>query len=335
MPTTGMSTLRLALFTWHLELTMPTILTLTPNTTLDHTVIIPSFVHGKTIRATGSVFSMGGKPTDASYILGEIGVPSLALGFAAGGIGHKVEDMLHVRGVTTDFIQVEGETRINTVVVCEDRAGQTTLTTNTLVVLPEHIPLLKQRYAEALADASVVILGGTLPRGMTPDFYAECIALANQRGIPTIFDADQPNLAVGLAARPTYIKPNQDELGRLLGREIASLEQAFLAGRELLAAYGTAPIITFGDQGAVAVMSDRAYLIPPLTIDVVSAGGAGDAVLAGLAASIQRGQPVEDGLRLGFAAAAAVCLLPGTADCRREDVERFLPLVELQAYPTA
>ncbi len=81
------------------------------------------------------------------------------------------------------------------------------------------------------------------------------------------------------------------------------------------------------------MLPGRAYRIPALKGQVVNAAGAGDAVLAGLAAALDRGQPVEEGLRLGFAAAAAVVLTPGTADCRRADVERFLPQIELIPYP--
>ncbi|MCC6613962.1 MAG: 1-phosphofructokinase family hexose kinase [Anaerolineae bacterium] len=312
---------------------MPNIVTLTPNTTLDHTVIIPSFVHLKTIRATGSYFSMGGKPTDAAFILGTIGIPSLALGCAAGAIGRKVEDLLHERGVTTDFIEVNGETRINTVIVCEDVVGQTTLTVNTLDVAPEHIVALKKRYAEELEDASVVVMGGTLPRGVAPEFYAECIEMAHEQHVPTVFDAAEPNLSAGLAAKPTYIKPNEDELGQLTGRTIESFDDAYAAGKIILERFGTMPIITMGPQGALAVLQDRAYFIPAIPVKVVSAGGAGDAVLAGITASLHRGQPIEEGLRLGFAAAAATCLLPGTADVRPEDVERLLPQVELIPYP--
>jgi fructose-1-phosphate kinase PfkB-like protein len=51
-----------------------------------------------------------------------------------------------------------------------------------------------------------------------------------------------------------------------------------------------------------------------------------------LAAAFERGLSVEDGLRLGFAAATAVCLTPGTADCRKEDVQHFLPQIELIPY---
>ena len=55
-------------------------------------------------------------------------------------------------------------------------------------------------------------------------------------------------------------------------------------------------------------------------------------MLAGIAASIERGQPIEEGLRLGIAAAAAVCMMPGTADCRPEDVARLKNEVQLQTF---
>ena len=42
---------------------------------------------------------------------------------------------------------------------------------------------------------------------------------------------------------------------------------------------------------------------------------------------------IEEGLRLGVAAATAVCLQPGTAAYDVADMERFLPQVELIPYP--
>ncbi len=309
------------------------IVTVTANTTLDHTVFVASFVPNKTIRAVNSIFSMGGKPTDASWILGEMNIPSLALGFAAGAMGQKVEALLHKKGVRTDFIQVNGETRINSVIIAQDTHAHTTITTNTLEVWPEHLAALKSKYVAALEDASCLVIGGTLPRGVEPTFYNEYITIAREKQIPVIFDAAEPNLSAGLTARPTFIKPNRDELEALLGKPVPTIEAVYNAGREILEKHGTASVITLGSDGALAVLADKAYRIPPLNIEVVSAAGAGDAVLAGLAASISRQQPIEEGLRLGVAAAAAVCLMPGTADCRHEDVERLLPQVELIPYP--
>jgi 1-phosphofructokinase len=312
------------------------IVTITPNTTVDLTVFIREWGWGKTIRAAGTVQSMGGKPTDASWILGELGIASHALGFAAGAMGAKVEAMLSARGVHADFVPVEGDTRTNVVIVLEDgdgqRIDQTTITTSSLRVAPDHIDALRAKVADALDTASCVVLGGTVPTGLTADFYAECIALCRARGIVTVYDAAEPNLSIGLRARPTYIKPNEHELAALVGRPIATLHDAYTAGRAIVDAYGTQPIITLGERGLLAVLADRAVFVEPLHVPVVSTSGAGDAVLAGLAASIERGEPIERGLALGTAAAAAVVMMPGTADCRRADVERLLPQVRMREY---
>jgi 1-phosphofructokinase len=310
------------------------IVTVTANSTIDLTVVVPTFNMNHTMRATQTAQSMGGKPADASFILGEIGIPSLALGFAAGAIGEKVKSLLHARGVTTDFIPVGGETRINVIIIAEDGGGgSSSITTTTMDVAPEHIDMLRAKYLSALDGAECVVLGGTLPRGMKPEFYTEFIGLARDRHIPVIFDATDANLKAGLKSHPTFIKPNHDELEAFLERPIGGLEDVYRAGRDIFEQYGASSVITLGGDGALAVLPDKAYFIPPIKVDVVSPNGAGDAVLAGLAASFLQNQPVEEGLRLGIAAATAVLLQLGTADCRRADVERFLPQVELIPYP--
>jgi 1-phosphofructokinase family hexose kinase len=314
------------------------ILTVTANTTIDQTLFIPAWEINRTIRSTRSVQSMGGKPTDASWILGEIGITSHAIGFAAGAFGIKVERMLHSRNVTTEFVEANGETRINTVIVYEkggenNGRGQTTVTTNTLEVTDAQIAQLRALFDSWLDKASVVVIGGTLPKGMGVEHYTDFVRMARAKNVPVIFDADEPNLSAGLAGRPTFIKPNHHELEALTGEPVHDLASAYRGGRYVLKKFGSIPVITLGKDGGLVVLPERAYRIPPLPIQVVSASGAGDGVLAGLAASFERGQPIEEGLRLGFACAAAVCLMEGTADCRREDVERFLPMVELIAYP--
>ena len=309
------------------------IVTVTANTTIDQTVFVPSFKKNTTMRASLTVQSMGGKPTDAAWILGELGITSLSLGFAAGALGEKVKSMIQARGGKTDFIPVDGETRLNMVIIDNADRTHSTITTASLKISDDHIVALRKRYEQALGEATCVVLGGTLPAAMSPSFYTDMILLARERNIPVIFDATEPNLSAGLASHPTYIKPNRDELADFVGHSLVSLDEVYQAGRTIFEKYGASPIISMGADGLLAVLKDRAYRIPPIPIEVVSPAGAGDGVLAGLAASIFRGQPVEEGLRLGVAIATAVCLLPGTADCRREDVDRFLPQVQLIPYP--
>lgn len=309
------------------------IVSLTPNTTLDLTVFVPELAPNTTIRATRTYHSMGGKPTDAAWILGRMGVGSLALGLAAGAVGAKVKSMLEALGVRTDFIEVNGETRINTIIMDEASGAHTTITTASMQVKPEHVGALLERYAAVLPNASVVITGGSLPPGMSPDFYAEAIQLARENDVPLIFDAAEPNLSAGLAARPHFIKPNEHELAALVGRKLKTDAELYEAGRAILEQYGTQVVITMGADGALAVLDGRRYRIPPIAVEVSSPAGAGDAVLAGLAHAIHHKTPLEAGLRLGIAAATAVCLQPGTAAYDVADMERFLPQVELIPYP--
>src|SRR5690349_5172589 len=131
------------------------IITLTPNTGIDHTIQVPSFELNHTIRALDSVWGMGGKATDVSWTLGRLGVATRALGFAAGPNGVRMETMLQERGVETDFVWVEGETRLNTVLVVTGQ-GQSTITSSSLKVSPQHLSEFSTRYQKVLDGASCV-----------------------------------------------------------------------------------------------------------------------------------------------------------------------------------
>jgi 1-phosphofructokinase len=308
------------------------IVTVAPNTAIDHIFFIPRFESSRTIRATGSTQSVGSKPSNVSWILSELGITSLALGFAADMTGKKLEALLVERGISVDFTWVEGETRRNIVIVPDDGSAQTTITASTLFVTPGQQAALIDTYTRALDQATCVVMGGTVPEGVAPPFYADLIRLARARNIPVLFDASEPLLSAGLAAQPTYVKPNRHELEAFAGRPLPTIEEVYQAGCDLQARFGVSPIISLDAEGALALLPDRAYRIPPLTVEVVNAAGAGDAVVAGMAAMLDQGKPVDEALRLGFACATAVLLRPGTAECTRADIEHFLPQIELLPY---
>ncbi len=305
------------------------IITVTLNTALDHTLFVQALTPNTTVRATRSMISVAGKGTDVSWILTVLGAETLAMGFAAGRFGEQMERMLRQQGVATDFVWVGGESRLNTVIVSQDGRPQTTITTDTLEVSQGHVEALRRCFNEALPRATVVVISGSHPHGVDPSIYAELIELANRRSIPVILDASGKALQAGLAARPAMIKPNLDELGSLCGQPLNSLEEILAAAQGLQRRYGVNVIATLAEKGALAVLSGKAYRIPPLAVEVASPAGAGDAVTAGITAALARGEPIEQGLRLGFAAAGAVVMRPGTSDCRIEDVQRLLPQVEL------
>jgi 1-phosphofructokinase family hexose kinase len=304
------------------------IITLTPNSGIDHTIQVSDFQLNSTIRATDSAWGMGGKATDVSWILGRLGVPSRALGFAAGANGLRMEEMLRERGVETDFVRAEGETRLNTVVVVPGQ-GHSTITTSTLRVLPEHLTELTSRYQEALEGASCVVMGGSLPHGVPLEFYPQAIAQAHQAGVPVIFDSSGPSLRAGLEGRPELVKPNLAELKELLGDQPSSQQEVRQAASRLHDECGANVIATMGSAGAIAVFDEGTYFVHPVSVPVVSAAGAGDGVLAGMALVYERGESLQAGLQHGFALAGAVLQTLATADFRLENYHELLPAIRI------
>jgi len=305
------------------------IVTVTPNTGIDYILTVPGLPLNRTVRASQTVWGMGGKATDVSWILGKLGTPSLALGFAAGSSGDQMVEMLQARGVATDFVTVEGETRINIILIQEDGSGYSTFTARTLRVEPHHLEAFERKFAVALERATCLVIGGSLPDGVEPGFFAQAISQARRGGIPVVFDSSGVALRTGVQAGPTVIKPNEAEIADLLGKTPQSWDEIRQAAYRVQELYGTAVVVTMGGQGALAVWGQQCYRIPPLQVPVVSAAGSGDGVLAGLALALSGGFLPEQGLRVGFALASAILLTPVTADYNLEDYHALSPQIEL------
>lgn len=309
------------------------ILTVTPNTAIDWTILVQHFVWNETLRASQNEWGMGGKPADASWVLGELGEKTLATGFAAGTIGKKMEELLHQKGVRTDFVQVDGETRVDVHIIDEENRGQSTLVVDTLIIKDQHVKELMNKFEAALDKADAVITGGSLPKSLTKNILVDLVSMARKRNIPVALDTSGRYLLPALEAHPNVIKPNRMELSTIAGKPVITVEDAYRAAHEIFAKYGTEVIVTLGAADALAVLKDRSYLIPmPKVEKVVSTAGAGDGVLAGIGYALAHKKPLEEGLKLGFASAGAVIMTPGTADCHKEDVEKILPTIQLIPY---
>jgi 1-phosphofructokinase family hexose kinase len=257
-----------------------------------------------------------------------LGVPTRALGFAAGAMGQRMENMLRERGVETDFVWVNGDSRLNTVVVVPGE-GQSTITTQSLEVVPGHLSLLTERYEKALSGATCVVMGGSLPKGVPVEFFARAIDQANAHNVPVIFDSSGASLVAGVKSRPKLIKPNQSELSDLSGFVPNSPLSIRQAGRRLKEQFGVDVIVTLGEEGAIAVFEAGSYFVQPLSIPVVSAAGAGDGVLAGMALAYARKESHTYGLQHGFALAGAILKTLATADFQIEDYTNLLSQVTI------
>lgn len=311
------------------------VLTVTPNTALDRTLRVARLLPNRTLRASPATLSPTGKGVDVSLVLAELNVPSVAMGFVAGDAGRQLEAALHAKGIDSELTWVAGETRINTVIIGADDCSHTTITADSLIVHEAHVGALIEAFTQRIQQVKCVALGGSIPAGVDPSLYAQLVAIAKQYRVPTIVDATGTAMTLALAAQPDWIKPNREELEAFAGCEVHSLRDAFHAAQILRARHGVNVLASLGADGLLVVMDDASLYAPAMDVPVVNPAGAGDALVAGLAAAIARGESVEAGVRLGVACAAATLMKAGTAECDRADIERLLPAVQVTPFAEA
>lgn len=303
------------------------IYTVTLNPALDKTVEIPGMALDTVNRITEMRTDPGGKGINVSKVIAKLGGESCAAGILGGGSGKMLEKLLEGENFTTRFRFVEGQTRTNLKII--DREGHTNTDINEpgLTVTDADLDALLHELLAELRPGDIVVLAGSLPKGAPQDTYRTWTAACKKAGARVFLDADGALLAEGIKAAPYLIKPNDDELSRLAGKKLETLEELTAEGRKLLERGIERVVISLGGRGALYLRKGSTIYAEGLKVPVGSTVGAGDSVVAALAYAEAQGLSEEEAVRLSTAAGAANVMCSGTQAAEREAVEALLPKV--------
>ena len=198
------------------------IYTVTLNPSLDYIAETNEFLLGKTNRTSAENMFPGGKGINVSWVLKNLGLESIALGYIAGFTGEAIERMIDQKGLQSDFIRVkDGFSRIN--VKLKNFDG-TELNGMGPQIDGEEVEQLYQKL-QKLKEGDVLILSGSAPRGMSKTVYKDMLELVAEKELLCIVDATGKTLLEVLPYRPFLIKPNHHELGELFQVEIHEREE--------------------------------------------------------------------------------------------------------------
>ena len=303
------------------------IYTVTLNPALDKTVEIPGMALDTVNRITEMRTDPGGKGINVSKVIAKLGGESCAVGILGGESGKMLEKLLEGEPFATRFRFVEGQTRTNLKII--DREGHTNTDINEpglTVTAAELDALLRELLAE-LRPGDIVVLAGSLPKGAPQDTYRTWTAACKKAGARVFLDADGALLAEGIKAAPYLIKPNDDELSRLAGRKLETIEELTAEGQKLLERGIERVVISLGGRGALYLRKGSTIYAEGLKVPVGSTVGAGDSVVAALAYAEAQGLSEEEAVRLSTAAGAANVMCSGTQAAERAAVEALLPKV--------
>ena len=207
------------------------IYTVTFNPAIDYVVRLDAPLEvGQVNRACGEDCVLGGKGINVSGVLAQLGCPSVALGFVAGETGAWLERGLAAQGLHTDFVHLEnGMTRINVKI----KAGQETELNGAGPDIPDEALHQLEEKLDGLTENDVLILAGSIPASLPQDVYERLLARLDGQGVRCVVDATRALLVNVLPYHPFLIKPNNHELGEIVGRELHTDEEIAAAARTL------------------------------------------------------------------------------------------------------
>jgi 1-phosphofructokinase family hexose kinase len=194
------------------------ILAVSLNPCLDRIVYVQELKTGTLNRGQKILVSAGGKGVNVAKVVAALEEPVCLTGFFAGAAGRYIISDLDGRGVRTKPVWLENQETRTTVNIMDLKTGkETEITEPGPLIPPQKIDEFFETAKKAVEEASVVVLSGSLPKGVDPDIYKTLILFAKDLGKYTVLDASGQPLEKGIEAGPTAIKPNVREMGALMG----------------------------------------------------------------------------------------------------------------------
>ncbi len=282
---------------------MARVLTVTLNPALDLTVRLPSLRLGEVNRSDSLQVHAAGKGLNVAQVLADLGHQLTVTGFLGEGNPQAFEQLFAARGFADEFVRVAGDTRSN-LKLAEADGRVTDINGPGLAVSEAQRDELLARLERLVPDHDLVVVAGSLPRGIEVQWFVELLQRLKRLGARVSLDTSGAALREGLAATPWLIKPNEEELGEARGVALDD-SSAVAAEARRLQAEGIAHVVVSQGAHGVSWFSPNAALhANPPKVRVVSTVGAGDSLLAGMLHGLLEGWPAERTLTHATAIAA-------------------------------
>ncbi len=308
------------------------IITLTINPAIDRTVSVDKLVYEDRAYILDRSEAAGGRGINASQVIHSFGGKTLALLTSGGANGERMLKFLSNLGFPFEFVRVKRESRTNFTI--SDKQGLT-MKLNEIGAPLEKSELkeIRDLVDARIGKASWLMICGSMPPGVPPHFYCEIIHLAKKHGVKTLLDTDGDALVHALEAKPTVITPNQHEAERLLGRALVTRGQSFDALDRIQKMGPESVLLSLGSRGAIGSGPDGAFEALPPHIDALGPIGAGDAMAAAFAWSMEKKKSFSESLRWGVAAGTAKATLAGMTFPTLDQTRAIYKQVEVRPAP--
>lgn len=277
--------------------------TLTFNPAIDYITFVPDYKEGIVNRTKAEDIFAGGKGINVSYVLKNLGIDTVALGFTAGFTGNMIESMLISSGIKCDFIKLkEGFSRINVKIKAQT---ETEINASGPKITKEDIDKLYKKL-DNVCENDFVHLAGSLPKSLPSSTYCDIMEYLKDKNAKIVVDATSNLLTNTLKHKPFLIKPNNFELEEIFNKELKNDDDIIVCAKELKNMGAQNVIVSLGKDGAIMVLEDNRVLKSTAPKGkVINATGAGDSFVAGFIAGYIQKCDFDYAFKMGISAGSA------------------------------
>lgn len=243
-----------------------------------------------------------------------------------------------IKGLLRDDVEVESH-------LIEDDARPTTIKTRYIAGSQQMMRADRERIVSVsegleeeiveraiadLAQAKALVLSDYGKGVLTEPVLRRLIDAAGERGVPVIVDPKGNDYTRYAGA--TLVTPNRRELSEATGRSAEGDAGIVETARALIEQSGVSGVLVTRSQDGMSLVragADQALHLPATAQEVYDVSGAGDTVVATVAAALGAGVPIEDACRLANVAAGIVVAKMGTATAAASEMAASLRQREL------
>ena len=210
-------------------------------------------------------------------------------------------------------------TRINVKI----KAGQETELNGAGPAIPESALQQLEAQLDKLTEGDILILAGSIPASLPQSVYERLLVRLQGRGVRAVVDATRDLLVNVLPYHPFLIKPNNHELGEIVGKVLTSDAEIVAAARTLQEKGARNVLVSMAGDGALLLDEQgQVHRIGCPKGKVVNSVGAGDSMVAGFVAGYLQSGSYAQALRLGTACGSATAFSLGLAT--KEKIDELL-----------
>ncbi|NBI91026.1 D-glycero-beta-D-manno-heptose 1-phosphate adenylyltransferase [Lachnospiraceae bacterium] len=183
--------------------------------------------------------------------------------------------------------------------------------------------VLLSRLEKEIGKFQIIVISDYLKGLLSYDLMQGILEMAKDKGIPVIVDVKGEDAE---KYRNAYLlKPNLKELQDLTNMQVETKEGIVKASSYLRERCGCKYVLTTcGAKGMILTGDNYVYAIPAVGKDVFDVTGAGDTVIAYVAACIANGFRIEDSVDIANFAAGIQVAKAGTSDVSIQEVREYL-----------